>query len=342
MSSISNIQRCWAVLLAGGDGTRLQSLTLNIERDARPKQFCRLWGGKSLLAQTQERLEPLFPRSRTMFVVTRTHEEFYREDLWGVDDPRIVAQPQNRGTGVAIATALLRILQQEVDPLVAFFPSDHYYSDDHAFAHTVRSAMTCARQHSESIILLGAEAHYPEVEYGWIEPGCAIEELPVPVSRVNRFWEKPSLPEARALLGRGCLWNTFVTIGQARVFLDLLLSRIPDVMLNLAAGVTHDSLDARYRAVHPVDFSREVLVPLPHRMLVVHDTASGWADLGNPRRVIDTLVRNHIEPRWLSEMPIARRAEYLANGDAPALSSNKIRPSREDTGTDQKRAFKAN
>jgi mannose-1-phosphate guanylyltransferase len=320
MSSTSNLQPSWAVLLAGGDGTRLQNLTLRIAGDARPKQFCRLWGGKSLLTQTQERIELLFPRDRMMFVVTRVHEEFYLEDLRNAAS--VIAQPQNRGTGVAIAAALLRILQQETetDPMVALFPCDHYYSDDDAFARTIESAMACAQQHPESIIVLGAEAQYPEVEYGWIEPGSAIpgnaiQDAGISLSRVNRFWEKPSLPKARALLNRGCLWNTFVTIGRARVFLELLRSQVPDVMTQMAAArMANDELDAIYREIRAVDFSREVLAPLPHRLLVVRDAASGWTDLGNPRRVIDTLVRNRIEPPWLSEMPLARRAEYLVNG----------------------------
>jgi hypothetical protein len=39
----------WAVLLAWGDGTRLQSLTLKIAGDSRPNQFCHPFGGGSLL-----------------------------------------------------------------------------------------------------------------------------------------------------------------------------------------------------------------------------------------------------------------------------------------------------
>src|SRR5215472_12504005 len=34
----------WAVILAGGDGIRLRPLTQRLTGDARPKQFCRLFG----------------------------------------------------------------------------------------------------------------------------------------------------------------------------------------------------------------------------------------------------------------------------------------------------------
>jgi mannose-1-phosphate guanylyltransferase len=205
--SVSDGQARWAVVLAGGDGTRLQSLTLKISGDLRPKQFCSIFGGKSLLSQTWQRLEPLFRSDRTMFVLTRAHERFYREELPASENLCMFVQPENRGTGVAIAAAILRIIRSDIDAIVAFFPCDHYYTDDNALALTIRSAMGFAEEHPASLVLLGARAHYPEVEYGWIEPGQVIREPAL--SRVNRFWEKPSLQEAQALLRRGCLWNTF-------------------------------------------------------------------------------------------------------------------------------------
>src|SRR5580698_2524099 len=120
--SVTSRMSCWGVLLAGGDGTRLQSLTRQIAGDSRPKQFCRIFGGKSLLGETLERIDPLFRADQTMFVVTKAHEAFYREDLRLTDDSRVLAQAQNRGTAVAIAAALLRIVHRDADAVVAFFP----------------------------------------------------------------------------------------------------------------------------------------------------------------------------------------------------------------------------
>src|ERR1700730_12913897 len=161
----------WAVMLAGGDGVRLQSWTLRIAGDSRPKQFCSIFGGESLLTQTRARLESLFDVDRELFVVTRSHETYYSEELRSVDDSRILAQPLNRGTGVAVALALLHILQRDADALVVFVPCDHYYSDGEAFGLAVRSGISAVECYRDSIVLLGAEAHYAEVEYGWIELG---------------------------------------------------------------------------------------------------------------------------------------------------------------------------
>src|SRR5579863_8727357 len=209
----------WAVFLAGGDGVRLRDLTRRIAGDARPKQFCRIFGGQSLFRQTRARLDPLCLGDRQVFVLSRIHERYYTEDLTDAGDSCLIEQPLNRGTGVAIILAVLRVLQRDPDARVAFFPCDHFYADDHSFRSTIRSAVNCAERHPESIIVVGADAEYPEVDYGWIEPGVAVSESrPESVAHVNRFWEKPPLHQARALLRRGCLWNTFITVGRATTF----------------------------------------------------------------------------------------------------------------------------
>jgi mannose-1-phosphate guanylyltransferase len=304
----------WAVLLAGGDGTRLQSLTFKIAGDSRPKQFCSIFGGESLLAQTRVRLESLFHVDRELFVVTRAHETYYCEELRNVDDWRIIPQPVNRGTGVAVALALLHIVQRDPDAVVVFAPCDHYYSDTEAFSRAISAALFGAEQYPDSVVILGAEAHYAEVEYGWIDVGSTISHAPVPLGRVSRFWEKPSLTQAQALLRRGCLWNTFVTIGHASAFLDLLCSRVPDVVLSINKALAEGELDTVYRLMPVVDFSRQVLAPQPHRLLVVLDTASGWADLGNPSRVMEVLARNGIQPEWLQDFHSLSSPEDLTAG----------------------------
>ncbi len=101
---------------------------------------------------------------------------------------------------------------------------------------------------------------------------------------------------------RGGLWNTFVTVGHASAFLELLRSTIPDAMVKIADALARDDLDDAYLDLDAIDFSMAVLSREPHRLLVMPDAASGWTDLGDPDRVIETLIQNQIEPDWLREM----------------------------------------
>jgi mannose-1-phosphate guanylyltransferase len=295
----SSPSHVWAVLLAGGDGVRLRDLTRRIAGDSRPKQFCRIVGEQSLFRQTRARLDPLFMRDRQVFVLCRAHERYYGEDLGDAGDAHVVEQPLNRGTGIAIILALLRVLQCDQDALVAFFPCDHFYADDESFRLTIQSAVGCAEQNPGSLILMGADAEYPEVDYGWIEPGTVVSEATAgPLARVSRFWEKPALHQAYALLRQGCLWNTFVTLGRATTCFEMLCSQVPEAVLAISRALADHTLDAAYAPLDTVDFSRAVLANLPHRLLVLRDRRSGWADLGSPARVLDTLSRNGIQPEW--------------------------------------------
>jgi len=301
-------QQPWAIVLAGGDGTRLQGLTREIDGDARPKQFSRIFGDQSLLSHTRERLKPIFGDNRSMFVVTKKHDSFYAEELADVDPSRVLEQPANRGTGVAIIAALLQLY--EVDSIVGIFPSDHYYADNAAFAATVKSAINVSSEHDDSIVLIGAKPEWPEVEFGWIEPGLFISNgTRTPLFGVSRFCEKPRLAEARSLMRKGGLWNTFITIGRASAFLKLLSATVLPAMTSMAEAVARGDLQSVYNEIETIDFSKHVLSMDTSGLLVMPDNMSGWADLGNQARVIDTLDRNNIEPAWLRKM---RRSNVCA------------------------------
>jgi mannose-1-phosphate guanylyltransferase len=310
MKGQHNTQQRWAIVLAGGNGTRLQGLTRKIDGDCRPKQFSRIFGDRSLLSHTRERLRPIFGGNRLMFVVTKKHKSFYTEELADVDSSCVLEQPANRGTGVAIIAALLQLLEQEVDSIVGIFPSDHYYADNSAFTAIVNSAINVISERDDSIVLIGAKPEWPEVEFGWIEPGSLISNgTRTPLFGVSRFCEKPGLAEARSLMRKGGLWNTFITIGRASAFLKLLSATVLPTMTRMAEAVVRGNLDSVYNEIEAIDFSKHVLSMDPGGLLVMADNTSGWADLGNQARVIDTLDRNNTEPDWLREM---RRSDLAA------------------------------
>ena len=145
----------WALLLAGGDGTRLRSMTRQLAGDDRPKQFCRVMGGETLLEQTWRRALLTVPRSNIMAVVTERHERFYKTLLPSIGIPHVVSQPQNRGTAPGILYPLLRLAGLAPDAAVAIFPSDHHFSDDRRFASHVDSAFHAAETDPARVLLLG-------------------------------------------------------------------------------------------------------------------------------------------------------------------------------------------
>ena len=116
----------WAVILAGGDGTRLKSLTRRITGDERPKQFCPVLGGATLLEETQRRVGGGFSKDRTLYVVNQAHALYYKTILADVAEENVLVQPANCGTAPAILYSLLRLVAREPRALAAFFPSAHF------------------------------------------------------------------------------------------------------------------------------------------------------------------------------------------------------------------------
>ena len=73
-----------AVILAGGEGSRLKSLTRAIAGDERPKQFCPILDDRTLLEETRNRVALKIKAEDTFFSLTQKHEPFYKHSLWNV------------------------------------------------------------------------------------------------------------------------------------------------------------------------------------------------------------------------------------------------------------------
>ena len=205
----------YAVVLAGGDGSRLKSLTRMIAGDERPKQFCPILGNETLLDVTRRRAALKISSDNTFFSLKAKHERIYREILAGVAAEKLIVQPENKGTAPAILYSLLHLEKFSPNATVAFFPSDHYFSDDKAFMENVERAFRAVEINPDSVVLLGIEPDSAETSYGWIEPVESLFDTAAgAVSRVKRFWEKPSFESANYLLKKGCLWNSFVMVGK--------------------------------------------------------------------------------------------------------------------------------
>jgi len=286
----------WAVILAGGDGTRLQLFTEALFGDRRPKQFCRLLGQYTLLASTRMRLVANVAPQRTLAVVTRHHEPFYRDELSGTPATLLIEQPGNRGTAVAIVYALSRIARSDPHAVIGLFPSDHHYENESAFRRATAAAYTLASCEPSRLVLLGAKPERPETDYGWIARGESLGMTHVTrghsVHRVDRFHEKPDLATATELLRGDALWNTFVMVGHISTFVDLLARSAPLMRsafewLRRAPDLEVERLEAEalYATLPSIDFSKDVLSQNPDRLSVLTLVDAGWTDLGHASRI---------------------------------------------------------
>jgi mannose-1-phosphate guanylyltransferase len=305
-------RNAWSLILAGGDGTRLRALTRQITGEPRPKQFCQLLEGETLLDRTRRRVDLLSRFDQQAVVVTREHESFYRPLVTDLAPGRLVVQPANRGTGPGLLYSMLRIAELAGDVPLAVFPSDHFVDDDVAFMGAVSAALDVAQRRPGLVVLLGIEPSTPETEYGWIEfDGRPLPGEGEPVFPIRRFWEKPSAGVASRLLGLGCLWNSFVMVGRLAAFLDLFRATVPGLLhafepIRQTLGSRREAQAAEgvYSRLRDVNFSDRVLTPAAGHLGVARVKGVQWSDLGSPERLVATIRSTGSRPRWLERVPL--------------------------------------
>jgi mannose-1-phosphate guanylyltransferase len=305
----------WALMLAGGEGRRLRSLTRQISGDARPKQFCAIFDGETLLDRTRRRADLLSRTDDQVVVVKRNHAPYYTSLARELGPDRLVVQPEDAGTAPGVLYPLLRIRHLTGNVPVTVYPSDHYVSDESEFVGSVRHAVEVVRLRPDVVALMGIEAASPETEYGWIEtygdPLTLAGEAAFPI---RRFWEKPSTRLAERLFRRGALWNSFVMVGCVDTFLALAARTAPDLLhaLEPVRRVIGTADEARvaeevYRelAGAPVGFSERILAGATDGLVTVRVKGVEWSDWGRPERVVATMRRTGWRPAWLGRVELA-------------------------------------
>ncbi|MFW5469322.1 mannose-1-phosphate guanylyltransferase [Knoellia sp. CPCC 206435] len=258
---MAEIAGFWAVVPAGGAGTRLWPLS----RASHPKFLHDLTGsGRSLLQETLDRVTPL-AHERVVVVTGASHAEAVRAQLPALREDQVLAEPAPRDSMAAIGLAAAFIEARDPDAVLGSFAADHVIPDAGAFHRCVTEAVDVARD--GLVVTIGIEPAYPATGFGYIQTGSAIAGAPT-ARRVRQFVEKPDVRRATAYLATGEFrWNAGMFVVKARVLLDLLHRWHPE----LADGV---------RAIAADPGRLDEVWPTLEKIAIDHAVAEPAADIG--------------------------------------------------------------
>jgi mannose-1-phosphate guanylyltransferase len=266
----------WAVIPAGGAGTRLWPLS----RAGSPKFLHDLTGtGRSLLQATWDRLLPL-TGPRVLVVTGRAHAEAVRAQLPDLPGDQLLAEPAPRDSMAAIGWAAAVLEARDQDAVLGSFAADHVIGDADGFRACVRQAVAAA--HGGHVVTIGIEPAYPATGFGYIEVGEPLEGTAA--RHVVQFVEKPDRERAEGYLATGRFrWNAGMFVVRASVLLDLLAQWHPALAAGLRALAAEPGrLDELWPDLERIAIDHAVAEPASRagRVAVVPG-AFGWDDVGD-------------------------------------------------------------
>lgn len=278
--------RLWAILLAAGEGSRVSSLTGQMDGRPVPKQFCTMDGRGSMLRWAINRAAAIVPFERIVVIVASHHRKWWGDELADLPAANVVVQPKNRGTGVGLLLPLLSVLRRDHEARVLVLPTDHYLEDEQPLREAIVKGVRAVHTERDRVVLLGMAPQERDAECGWILP----ESDSPAVSAVNAFVEKPDVETARALARRGAVVNSLIMVGTGTALVRMYRETVPGVVERFSEWRSETAsvwrnLESLYDDLPVCDFSREILERSCDHLSVVRVSGSGWMDLGTPARL---------------------------------------------------------
>jgi mannose-1-phosphate guanylyltransferase len=279
-----------AVIMAGGAGTRFWPRST----EARPKQFLNIFGDRTMLQSTVDRIKDLVPPERVWVITNDRYVDLVKEQLPDVPTNNIVGEPVGRNTAPCVAAAATLIHQQDSDGTMVVLPADHLISEPKKFRSILKTAEAKA-QDGKSLVTIGIKPNRPETGYGYIEFNSDVSETHngTEVKKVNQFREKPDLETAKKFVQSGnFLWNSGMFIWQAATIIDQFKKHLPDMhagieKLSPAVGSQNqkEAIDEFYYGCESISIDYGIMEQADSVFVV--PGSFGWNDVGSWRAVYD-------------------------------------------------------
>ena len=267
----------WAVVFAGGIGTRLWPLST----PQRPKQLLALVNERPLIADTIARLAPLVPAERVLVVTSADIADALHYAIPEIPVANMLIEPRPLGTAAALAWGAQEVARRAgPDTVFCALHADLAAASPDGFRETVRRAAQIAATEAV-LVTVGAKPTRCETGFGYLQPGVPLDKF---VSRgeggacrVDHFVEKPTAALADMLIDKGALWNTGIFVWRAKVVLHELETHVAEIRagMPMLAGGDPTSFAS---LVTSISIDRGLLER--SRNVVVVEGDFGWDDVG--------------------------------------------------------------
>jgi len=216
----------YALIMAGGAGKRFWPWS----RDKNPKQFLNIFGEKSLLEETVNRLQSVVKKEDIYIITTSSQKKKIMELIKDIPRENIVPEPIGRDTAACIGLGAIFMNKKNPESVQTVLPSDHLISDVANFRKVLKKAAKLAKE-KNCLVTIGIKPTYPNTGYGYIQYTISKEEkLDEDIYRVKTFAEKPNLETAQRFIESGdFLWNSGIFVWKVKTILEEIERSLPEL-----------------------------------------------------------------------------------------------------------------
>ena len=272
------------LILAGGKGTRLWPLS----REHKPKQFQKLFGKKTMLQETADRVLPLFSW-RDIFVATnKQYVEEVKKELPQIPRKNIISEPAYRERVAAFLLFFCYLKEKELKEPVAILPSDHLIKEKEKFQQALLVGEKFIKKNPQYLLLLGEKPVFPDTGLGYIKKGKLLKKINGrEFYNVSYFKEKPNLKRAKEFLqSGGYFWNAGIFVFVPELIIKLTKEFVPDNFyryqkIRRAFGKRDFKkvLEKEFLAMDKASFDYSIVEN--YRKNVLLPVSLGWSDVGS-------------------------------------------------------------
>jgi len=270
------------VIMAGGAGTRFWPLSTK----KRAKQFLDLFGDRTLLQQSFDRISNLVPPDRVLILTNEAFVSTVSEQLPQIPAKNIIGEPMRRDTAAAVGLAAVLCRKRFGNPVIATLTADHLIEPVPMFQKTLLSAVRKAANNN-ALYTFGIEPTHPAIGYGYLERGVqVVDDEGIEHFRLLRFKEKPDPETARQYVESSRFyWNSGMFVWTADAILKEMEIHLPKHAKALSSAAAFDqtpewdqALREAFEPLHPVSIDFGVMEKAQNVCCVASEFS--WNDVG--------------------------------------------------------------
>lgn len=270
------------VIFAGGIGTRMWPLS----RENSPKQFDKIFNGKSTLQLAFERVAPAFGAENIFVQTSQAYQKIIASQLSKLPKNNLFIEPARRDVGAAVCFAVNKLNKLGYGGSIAIVWADHLMDRVGEFTKALKSGEKLIEKEPHRFVFIAERPRFANNNLGWMKVG----EKKGEVGKKDFFgfegWKyKPEKAICDQMYKSGeYFWNPGYFVSSVEFLFDCYRKLAPEIFQCVTKG--------KYENCPKVHFDTAIIEKVDLSNAVVLKTNMGWSDPGTLYALKEALEKN--------------------------------------------------